>query len=59
MPKVQVWVELSEQSYREYEFEARRKGVAVERLVEHTVNLLHQEMERDERAGTDHPLTFP
>lgn len=58
MPKVQVWVELSEQAYKEYRQAAERKGEQVERLVERTVNILHEEMERDLAAGTDHPLTF-
>jgi len=58
MPKVQVWIELSEESYREYAWAAQRKGVRVEELVEHTVNVLHEEMERDVKAGTDHDLSI-
>jgi hypothetical protein len=56
MPKVQVWVELSEEHLRQLTDAAKRRGVPVEELVEQTVNRLVEENERDQRDGTDHPI---
>lgn len=56
MKKVHVWAELSEESFRAYDGEARRRGVKVEQLVEQTVNELLRELESEEREGTDHPI---
>jgi hypothetical protein len=53
MHRVRVWAELSDESYHEYECEARRQHVALESLVEQTVNCLLHELEREEREGTD------
>ncbi|HXI02442.1 MAG TPA: hypothetical protein VNI57_04625 [Candidatus Saccharimonadales bacterium] len=58
MPKLQVWAELSEETYRAYRGEALRRGVPVETLVEQTINELLRELESDEKDGTDH-LIFP
>lgn len=55
MRKVQVTAELSEDFYRAVEAEARRQGVAVERLVEQTVNTLLRDLQREEE---DHPITM-
>lgn len=52
MRKVQVWAELSDDTYHAYECEARRQGVALETLVEQTVNCLLKEMVREENEGT-------
>ncbi len=52
MRRVQVWAELSDETYHQYECEARRQDVPIERLVEHTVNCLLQELEREENEGT-------
>ena len=49
MPKVTVEAELSEEHLRAYQAEARRQGVAVEALVEQTVNALIKELEREVR----------
>jgi hypothetical protein len=57
MPKVHVWAELSEEAFRAYAGEAERRGVAVESLVEQTVNTLLEELEHDVREGLDHPVT--
>ena len=54
MRRVQVWAELGDETYHAYECEARRQGVAVESLVEQTVNCLLKEMEREENEGTGH-----
>lgn len=48
MPEVVVRARISEQHLREYEAEARRQGVPVEKLVEQTVNCLLSEMEREQ-----------
>ena len=52
MHKVQVWAELSDMHYRAYEAEAKRRGVTVEELVQHTVNCLLRELEREEEEGS-------
>jgi len=54
MYKVQVWAELSDEIYHQYESEARRQGVELQILVEQTVNCLLKEMEREENEGTGH-----
>jgi hypothetical protein len=51
MPKIRIEAELSEEHLRAYQGEAQRRGVPVERLVEQTVNLLLQELEREESDG--------
>lgn len=51
MHRIQVWAELSDQHYRAYECEAKRRGVQLEELVEQTVNCLLRELERDEENG--------
>jgi len=56
MRKVQIWAELSDEVYHAYEGEARRRGVEIEALVQHTVNCLLQELERDENEGTNFPI---
>jgi len=56
MPKVQIWVEVSEEHFHRYEGEARRRGVPVESLVSHTVNCLLKEFEDEERECPDRLL---
>ena len=48
MHKVRVWAELTDEHYRAYEAEAKRRGVSVEELVQHTVNCLLKELEQEE-----------
>lgn len=57
MPKVHVWADLTDRSFRAYQNEARRRGVELEALVEQTVNELLRELESEEMEGTDHPIT--
>ena len=45
MHKVRVWAELSDEHYKAYEAEAKRRGVSVEELVQQTVNCLLRELE--------------
>jgi hypothetical protein len=56
MSKVRVCVDLPEEHYRAFVAEAGRRGVSVEDLVQQTVQGLIEEMEREERDGTDHPV---
>jgi hypothetical protein len=56
MSKVLIWADLNDELYRAYEEEARRRGIALESLVEKTVNRLLVEMKR-ELDGEDHPIT--
>ncbi len=51
MRKLQVWAELSDEHYRAYESEARRRGVPIEELVQQTVNCLLRELEEEEEEG--------
>jgi hypothetical protein len=51
MHKVQVWAELSDDAYHAYEGEARRRHVAIEDLVQQTVNCLLHELEQEEQEG--------
>lgn len=48
MQEVTVKARVSEEHYRAYQAEARRRGVPVETLVEHTVNCLLEELEQEE-----------
>jgi hypothetical protein len=51
MHKVSVTAELSDEMFAALEGEARRQRVAVERLVQQTVNCLLRELEAEEREG--------
>jgi len=58
MRKVQVWAELTDEHYRAYEAEAKRRDVTVDELVQHTVNCLLRELEEEEEeAGPDHMIS--
>lgn len=59
MPSVRVNVNLSEEHYRDFEAEAKRRGVPIESLVEQMTQALVRELEDEEREGTDHPITSP
>jgi hypothetical protein len=56
MRTVRVCVEIPEERYRAYKGEAERRGTTVENLVEQVVHGLLQELDREEREGTDHPI---
>jgi hypothetical protein len=56
MATVEICVEIEEEALRAYEAEARRQGITVRCLVERMVNGLLRDMEREEDAGTDHPI---
>lgn len=57
MPKVTVCAQVSEEHYRALVGEARRRGVAVETLVEQTVNALIRELEDETGSGFDHNIS--
>jgi hypothetical protein len=48
MPEVPVKARISEDHLRALQAEARRQGVPVETLVQHTVNCLLRELEREQ-----------
>ena len=54
MRTVRVCVEIPEERFRAYESEAERRGTTVERLLEQVVHGLLEELEQEEREGTDH-----
>jgi hypothetical protein len=56
MPRITIEAELSEEHLRAYQGEARRQGVAVELLVQQTVNQLLRELEEEERDGGCCPM---
>jgi len=56
MPRVRVWANLGEDTYRAYQDEAERREVTVEQLVEGIVNRLLQELEHEQKEGADHPI---
>ena len=56
MPTVRICVDINEEHYRAYQDEAQRRGVSVEDLVQQMVQGLVEELDRDEREGTDHPI---
>jgi hypothetical protein len=56
MPTVRICVDLPEERFDALKGEADRRGVSVENLVERMVQGLVEEMDREEREGTDHPI---
>ncbi|OGF22272.1 MAG: hypothetical protein A2V63_11710 [Candidatus Eisenbacteria bacterium RBG_19FT_COMBO_70_11] len=56
MAQVHICIELSEESLRSFDAEARREKVTLQSLLERTVNGLLRDMEREEEEGTDHPI---
>lgn len=52
MHRVSVWAELSDEHFKAYQAEAKRRGVTVEELVQQTVNCLLRELEQEEEDGT-------
>jgi hypothetical protein len=58
MRKVQITLEIDEDDYRAWEFEAHRAGKSVELLVEEVVRGLYRELRQEEQEA-DHPIFFP
>ena len=56
MSQVHICIELTETALRSFEAEARREGLTLQAVLERTVNGLLRDMEREEEAGTDHPI---
>jgi hypothetical protein len=56
MRTVRVSVEIPEERYRAYECQALCSGTTVERLVEEMLQGLIEELDQEEREGTDHPI---
>lgn len=59
MPKVRLSVEVSEDLLRGFQDEARRRGDTPEHLLEHTVQLLLEDMEEEERQPPDPSIVMP
>ena len=53
MPKVRLWVDVSPELMHRYEEEAERQHEPVEHLLEHTMKVLLEEMEEEERQPPD------
>lgn len=58
MRKIQITLEIDEEDYRAYEFEARSGGKTVDCLVEEVVRGLYREMKQEQQEA-DHPILFP
>ncbi|HLF55796.1 MAG TPA: hypothetical protein VI942_03020 [Thermoanaerobaculia bacterium] len=58
MRKIQITIEIDEEDYRAYEFEARRAAKSVDLLVEEVVRGLYREMKQEQQEA-DHPIYFP
>jgi hypothetical protein len=56
MSKVHICIELSDETLRSFEAEARREGTTLQALLERMVNGLIRDMEHEEEAGTDHEI---
>ena len=56
MPTIRVCVDITEDHFRAYQDEATRRVVSVEDLVQQMVQGLVEELDREEREGTDHPI---
>ena len=54
MRSVRIWVDLSDSDYDGYVYEAKRRDVTVEDLIQQMVQGLIRELKRDEQEGTDH-----
>jgi hypothetical protein len=51
MHMIRVWAELSDDMFEAYQAEARRQGVPIDSLIQHTVNFLIKELDAEEREG--------
>jgi hypothetical protein len=58
MRKIQITLEIDEEDYRAYEFEASRTDKSVELLVEEVARGLYRELKQEEKEG-DHLILFP
>ena len=58
MRKIQITIEVDEEDFHAYDFEAQRAGKSVELLVEEMLRGLYREMKQEEKDA-DHPIYFP
>ncbi len=56
MSKVRICVEIPDDAYRAFQDAAEREGLAVEALLERTVNNLLKDLENERRDGIDAPI---
>jgi len=58
MRKIQITIQIDEEDYRAYEFEANRMGKSVELILEEMVQGLYGDLKQEEKEG-DHEILFP
>jgi hypothetical protein len=58
MKTIRITLDLDDDDYRAYEFEARSSGTTVEALVAEVVRCLYRDLKQEERDG-DHPILYP
>ena len=56
MKKVRICLTLDDHVYQRYAAEAKQEGVSVESLVERVAARLLDDLEQEEKDGTDHPI---
>ena len=56
--QIQVTIEIDEEDYRSFEFEAQRAGKSVDQLVEEVVRGLFRDLKQEEQEA-DHLILFP
>jgi hypothetical protein len=56
MSKVRICVEIPDEAFRAFQDAAAREGLAVDELLERTVNNLLKELEKERRDGFDPPI---
>ncbi len=56
MSKVRICIEIPDEAYRAFQDAAVREGLAVEELLERTVNNLLRDLENERRDGIDTPI---
>ena len=58
MRKIQITLEIEDEEFHAYEFEAKRTDQSVETLVEQMIQGLYREFKREEQEA-DHEILFP
>lgn len=58
MRKIQITLEIDDEDFDAYQFEARRLDKSVELIVEEMVRGLYRELKQEEREA-DHEILFP
>ncbi len=56
MSKVRICIDIPDEAFRAFQDAAEREGLAVDALLERTVNNLLRELERERHDGIDPPI---